>query len=488
MSADPQRHLQDRSPAVGASSTAAIEKPGYVVPAASEVVAAVESLYADRLRPFGRILLKRLRERGATPGAAAAELAPLVDPKGLRQVCEACDRLDVQQEDCKEYSTLLAGRAQDFVDVGSPVDCYPPAMWQQLAAYLESSPAEEVVLPGGRYACAQVLVGCRLPFFAGRPLGEVCHVVQLALSQKRLLGYMSGNIVPMCRSIESARRRCAAMQRALPCVGKAGCGLRLATLEEVRGGLQDILSSARAAGPPGTVALSHVKRLFRARLGLELSETALGCGRMCELLQDPRFGDLCHVEKRGRVQFVVQRDSCTAVAADPHITGAPEAHGSRADARSRPAAPSCPTSPAGRSEAVDLQKPRGEDGCGEAPAPLAAPPAPLSAGAMALTGHVQRLLALSLRERRQALRALSKRYGAAAAATKDEARCSMSRCSSGSSTGEGSARTSEEEGVRACWSEGQRSGPGLGAGPAKPRPPPGLAPPRGRSALLASAG
>lgn len=68
---------------------------------------------------------------------------------------------------------LIVGRLHEFVDVCSPVDYHPAAMWEKLAEYLETLPAEEAELPGGRYACAQVLAGRRLPFLQHCSLGEV---------------------------------------------------------------------------------------------------------------------------------------------------------------------------------------------------------------------------------------------------------------------------------------------------------------------------
>lgn len=50
----------------------------------------------------------------------------------------------------------------------------------------------------------------------------------------------------------------------------------------------------------GMVAVSNVKRLFRSRFGLDLSETALGYSRVSELLQDHRLHDICALEARQR--------------------------------------------------------------------------------------------------------------------------------------------------------------------------------------------
>lgn len=52
--------------------------------------------------------------------------------------------------------------------------------------------------------------------------------------------------------------------------------------------------------------LSNVKRLFRSRFQLELSETALGHAKLCELLQDPCFSDICSVRLESNGYMVLQ--------------------------------------------------------------------------------------------------------------------------------------------------------------------------------------
>lgn len=56
----------------------------------------------------------------------------------------------------------------------------------------------------------------------------------------------------------------------------------------------------------GQVPLSNVKRLFRSKFQLELSETSLGHPKLSELLQDPDFHDVCTVELREHGYIVVQ--------------------------------------------------------------------------------------------------------------------------------------------------------------------------------------
>lgn len=109
---------------------------------------------------------------------------------------------------------------------------------------------------------------------------------------------------------------------------KAVPDMPLATWEQARACLWDILNhaSVHVLDPtgtsstrlprtrtelhgfaPGIITLSNVKRLFRSRFNLELSETALGHSRLNELLQDPRFSDICSLEMQGKSQVVIQR-------------------------------------------------------------------------------------------------------------------------------------------------------------------------------------
>lgn len=316
----PSRTMQERQGTYSRSAedNSWGEKQTYLRPHTSEVVAAVESLYADRLKPFGRILLKRVRECNAAIASAAMMAAgnngvvdvdsvPLIDPKCLRRICETCDILRVEPEDGKEYSVLLLGRPRDFVDVCSPADSYPISMWEEAAAYFEELQGEDMLLPGGRYACAQVLLQRNLSFLESRSLGEVCHIVQLAVSQKRLLGYLDGNMVPFGRSVDWIKEQCAVWQQPVSFAKKVAPEMPLATWDEARACLWEILENAAMHGQPGVITLSNVKRLFRSRFNLELSETALGHSRLNELLQDVRFSDICTMELQGKSQVVVQR-------------------------------------------------------------------------------------------------------------------------------------------------------------------------------------
>lgn len=258
-----------------------------------EVLAAVETLYLDELQPYGRILRKRLAERSEKAGQASAD----VDMKRLRQVCEACPWLCVQVEEGGDWSVLSRSRQPAFVDVYSPQDPYPQELWQAASIYFEGVEDANMMLPGGRYSCAQALISRGLPFLSGRTLGQVCHIVQLAISQKKILGYLNGAVVPYGRSQSMIKERCAEKQKACASAARgSGCS-GLADWEAVVKGLKEILDGFT----PGTthIPLSNIKRLFRSRFNLELSETSLGHAKLSELLQDSRLRTVCSVRLQG---------------------------------------------------------------------------------------------------------------------------------------------------------------------------------------------
>merc|ERR1712232_1037787 len=138
-------------------------------------------------------------------------------------------------------------------------------LWQAAAAYFTSLEGDALVLPGGRYSCAQALVARCLPFLQGRSLGQGSHIVQLAISQKKVLGYLNGAVVPYGRSQSMLKEQCAKRQR--PCAGASKAGSGLATLDMIRTLLQELL---RDLPQTGSIPLSNIKRLVRSRFHVEL--------------------------------------------------------------------------------------------------------------------------------------------------------------------------------------------------------------------------
>lgn len=76
----------------------------------------------------------------------------------------------------------------------------------------------------------------------------------------------------------------------------------------MRNCLIEIMNAAKCS-EEGVERLANIKRIFRARYHLDLSETMLGHTKLSELLQDPRLADLCSVELWNGSYAVVPKDN-----------------------------------------------------------------------------------------------------------------------------------------------------------------------------------
>jgi len=275
------------------------------------------------LRPYSRILRKRIIEQSETRGVGGADC----DAGRLRALCDSMGScLRVELEDGGEWSALLMDRAPNFVDIYNEVDDYPEDVWRAAEAYFQLlGESSECALPGGRYASAQALVARQLPFLKGYTVGQVCHFTQIAVSKRKLLGYADGAIVPYSCSTSMAKTRCAQQQRPLTASAKAGgaqhASLTVADWSAAHAKLRQILASARLRGSEN-VPLSNVKRLFRSQYQMELSETALGHTKLTELLQVLCFGDICEVrlQDSGYVVIPVQREEGNSSSSSSAVT------------------------------------------------------------------------------------------------------------------------------------------------------------------------
>lgn len=262
-----------------------------------DLLAAIESLYQDRLKPFGRLVRKRLNERGIAIGLESGE-AGLAH---LRSQCEKSAWLTLECAQGGEWVALLVSCKQDFVDFYSPVDIYPESLWISLSEYFEHVSDSDAVLPSGRFSCAQCLMDRRVPCLYGYALGSVCHIVQLMISQKKLLGYSSEGITPYARS-QSRLKDLAAKQKACLAGEDGAAELPFATWSIVR---KSMIEALQGEDGPTTLPLSNIKRMFRTRFNTNLCETALGHSKVSELLQDRRLDGICTVKLLEQGYFIV---------------------------------------------------------------------------------------------------------------------------------------------------------------------------------------
>jgi len=259
-------------------------------PTEEALVGAVASLYLDEVKPYGRILRKRLIERWETQSTARRLDIALHQ---LRAMCEACIELSV--EDCggagEEWAVLLRGCPKNFVDVHSAQDDYPEELWREMTKYF-SNLDHSVRLSGGRLACAQQLVREKLRFIKGYSLGRVCHILQLAITHRRILGYSRGKLVPYARSDQKVKE---GGLEPKPPSERTSSEMEFVTWDRLRECLSCLFQTAPSADRH--IPLSNVKRLFRSQFQLELDEAALGCVKLSGIFMHSSLQGFCVLER-----------------------------------------------------------------------------------------------------------------------------------------------------------------------------------------------
>jgi len=283
----------------------------------SDLLHAIESLYDDEICPHSRILKRRLVEMKHNSGLRTIDIAS----EKLHSLVSSSIRLRIHDGGAGDWMALLCDRPSNFVDVHNPSDAeYPPELMEAFNAYVTSlhDPAE-YRLPSSRYACALELKRRELAFLAGYSLGRICHIVQLAISQKSIFGYRDGALVPYVMSRCLLKKQHAEFM--VPCAA-TGEALPLADWPITRVCMAEIMENARCS-VEGAERLANIKRIFRSRYHLELSETMLGHTKLSELLQDEQLHDLCYVELRNGGYAVVPADPAPAARKEPYCSAAP---------------------------------------------------------------------------------------------------------------------------------------------------------------------
>merc|ERR1719384_1234926 len=107
-------------------------------------------------------------------------------------------------------------------------------------------------------------------------------------------------VLPYNRSLSMVKDQSARGRQPCANAARRSKSSAFATWDMMRPCMQQLLSTV---GQP--MALSNIKRLFRAQFHVELSETALGYAKLSECLQDPRVRDLCDVKLQGQGYIIV---------------------------------------------------------------------------------------------------------------------------------------------------------------------------------------
>lgn len=231
----------------------------------STLVSSLESLYTDRIRPMADYVKGRLKERSC----------PEVIIKNFVELyAEHPDLFIVQRPSAQdeEVTILLSSEPSWFkgwVDIDSPYDPYDEAMWQAFENFLDG----EHTFAGGRYGMARELMQRKLPFLADRSLGEVCHIVQLAIQHRRLIVYHR----KMLKPIQTVLQPCATTT-AIGGVGGEVPGEEIKDMDD----LCTVLFRMLLHHPQG-LRLCRLKQMIKHEFSRKLSEMSFQCTKLIEL-------------------------------------------------------------------------------------------------------------------------------------------------------------------------------------------------------------
>jgi hypothetical protein len=175
-----------------------------------------------------------------------------------------------------------------WVDIDSPNDPYDEEMWGKLAQFLD----DQHTFAGGRYGMARELLQRQLPFLAEYSLGEICHIVQLAIQQRKLIVYHRKMLKPV-QSIMC--------QQPVANGNGAGADGEVTDMDQ----LCQLLFRMLMRHPQG-VQLSRMKQMIKREFGNTISEMTFQCTKLSELFaREPLQGAfVLEVEDTGKSMYV----------------------------------------------------------------------------------------------------------------------------------------------------------------------------------------
>jgi hypothetical protein len=236
---------------------------------------AVKSLYKDQIVPHHVLVLRRIHEKYGERWS----------PQKLKHFCFEVPEIQVEATgELKRYNVTLRDTPEgfeDFVDQLSPEDPYHPDLWLEVQAFLEDeSHKPQTGWPGSRYEFAKWMHS-HLQCLGEYSLGQICHLVQLSVSSKELLGYRLGNLVPYQHSDDYKKKSNALLN--VPTQILPG-EMYVETWEQAGELIAGLLEHNG-----GSLQLSSLKKAFRDEYQMELSESALGHAKLSEFLKDHRL-------------------------------------------------------------------------------------------------------------------------------------------------------------------------------------------------------
>jgi hypothetical protein len=227
------------------------------------LVSALESLYQDRIKPLANYVKGRLKERSCPEGLVKNFVEVYASHSDLFIV----QRPSQADEEVTVFLVKEPSWFKGWVDIDSPSDPYDDVMWEALEKFLDG----EHTFAGGRYGMARELMQRNLPFLAAHSLGEVCHIVQLAIQHRRLIVYHRKMLKPIQTVLQPSAAGNVGM---LPTQE----GEDIKDMDDLCGVLFRMLLHH-----PQGLRLCRLKQMIKHEFSRKLSEMSFQCTKLIEL-------------------------------------------------------------------------------------------------------------------------------------------------------------------------------------------------------------
>jgi len=255
------------------------------------LTSALESLYEDRIKPMANYVKGRLKERSIPE--------PIV--KGFVELYAAHTDLfkvelplpGAQPDEVTVFFVTEPSWFKGWIDIDSADDPYDEKTWSELAKFLDG-PGEHS-FAGGRYGMARELMQRNLSFLSHLSLGEVCHMVQLAIQHRRLIVYHRKMLKPIQTVL------CPGQNAAPASPGPTQEGEEIKDMDD----LCTVLFRMLIHHPQG-IRLCRMKQMIKHEFSRKLSEMAFQCTKLIELFnQEPLLSTfVLDTENEGKSIYV----------------------------------------------------------------------------------------------------------------------------------------------------------------------------------------
>jgi len=229
----------------------------------SMLISALESLYEDRIKPMANYVKGRLKERSCPDSFVKNFVDLYAEHQDLFQIVRP-SQLD---EEVTIFMIKEPSWFKGWVDIDSPDDPYEESMWEAFEKFLDG----EHTFAGGRYGMARELMQRHLPFLAPHSLGEVCHIVQLAIQHRRLIVYHRKMLKPIQTVLQPSPAAVASV------VGTTE-GEDIKDMDD----LCCVLFRMLLHHPQG-LRLCRLKQMIKHEFSRKLSEMSFQCTKLIEL-------------------------------------------------------------------------------------------------------------------------------------------------------------------------------------------------------------